>query len=96
VNSETSDRARVGRVLSDASGPVENDQPYDPASTTDRVEVSQDGTFISTAVQAAHDAPAIREDKVARAKKALAGGTLGTDADALADALIDHMLDDEN
>lgn len=62
---------------------------------TDRVEVSQDVAFVNTAVQAAHETPAIREDKVAAAKKALADGTLGHDAGKLADAMIDHMLDDK-
>jgi flagellar biosynthesis anti-sigma factor FlgM len=62
---------------------------------TDRVEVSQDATFVNQAVQAVHETPALREDKIAAAKKALADGTLGQDAGKLADALIDHMLDDK-
>jgi anti-sigma28 factor (negative regulator of flagellin synthesis) len=50
---------------------------------------------VNSVVQAVHDAPAVREDKVAQAKKALADGTLGSDAGTLADALIDHVLDDK-
>ena len=65
------------------------------AAKTDRVEVSQDAAFVNTVVQAAHETPALREDKIAAAKKALADGTLGQDAGKLADALIDHMLDDK-
>jgi flagellar biosynthesis anti-sigma factor FlgM len=65
-----------------------------PSAKTDRVEVSQDVAFVNTAVQAVHETPAMREDKIAAAKKALADGTLGQDAGKLADALIDHMLDD--
>ena len=72
------------------------DRANKPATTaaTDRVEVSQDVAFVNTAVQAVHETPAMREDKIAAAKKALADGTLGQDAGKLADALIDHMLDD--
>ena len=69
--------------------------PATAAAKTDRVEVSQDATFVNTVVQAAHETPALREDKIAAAKKALADGTLGQDAGTLADALIDHMLDDK-
>ena len=73
------------------------DRANKPAATakTDRVEVSQDAAFVNTAVQAAHETPAMREDKIAAAKKAIADGTLGQDADKLADVLIDHMLDDK-
>jgi flagellar biosynthesis anti-sigma factor FlgM len=65
------------------------------APETDRVEVSKEVEFVNTVVQATHETPAIREDKVAAAKKAIADGTLGQDAGKLADSLIDHMLDDQ-
>jgi flagellar biosynthesis anti-sigma factor FlgM len=81
------DRVEAGRT---------SDQAKKAASVakTDRVEVSKDVDFVTNAVRAAHDIPAIREDKVAQAKKALADGTVGADAGKLADALIDHMLDE--
>jgi flagellar biosynthesis anti-sigma factor FlgM len=82
------DRVESGKTADRAN------KPAVAAAKTDRVEVSQDAAFVNTAVQAAHETPAIREDKVAAAKKAIADGTLGQDAGALADALIDHMLDD--
>jgi flagellar biosynthesis anti-sigma factor FlgM len=68
-----------------------------PASqvTTDCIDVTQDAEFVNRAVQAAIQAPAIRQDKVEQAKKALADGTLGADAAKLADAIIDRMLDDK-
>jgi anti-sigma28 factor (negative regulator of flagellin synthesis) len=50
---------------------------------------------VNSVVQAAHETPALREDKIAAAKKALADGTLGQDAGKLADAMIDHLLDDK-
>ena len=62
------------------------------AAKADRVEVSSDAALMSSAVQAATEAPAIRSDKVEAAKKALADGTLGADAGKLADALIDDIL----
>ena len=77
------------------------DRANKPAATakaeakTDRVEVSKDAELMNNAVQAAHETPAMREDKIAAAKKAIADGTLGQDAGKLADALIDHMLDDK-
>jgi flagellar biosynthesis anti-sigma factor FlgM len=75
--------------------PDRANKPATPAAKTDRVEVSSDATFVNNAVQAAHETPAMREDKIAAAKKAIADGTLGQDAGKLADALIDHMLDDK-
>lgn len=74
--------------------PDRANKPASVAAKQDRVEVSKDATFVNNAVQAAHDTPAMREDKIAAAKKALADGSLGRDAGKLADALIDHMLDD--
>jgi flagellar biosynthesis anti-sigma factor FlgM len=86
--------AQIDRV--DASKTADRaNKPAVQSPKSDRVEVSQDAAFVNTAVQAAHETPAIREDKVAAAKKALADGTLGQDAGTLADALIDHMLDDK-
>ena len=83
------DRVDAGKT------PDRANKPAVAAAKTDRVEVSQDATFVNTVVQAAHETPALREDKIAAAKKALADGTLGQDAGTLADALIDHMLDDQ-
>jgi flagellar biosynthesis anti-sigma factor FlgM len=83
------DRVEAGKTTDRANKAAVN------TAKTDRVEVSKDAEFVHTAVQAAHETPAIREDKVAAAKKAIADGTLGQDADKLADALIDHMLDDK-
>jgi flagellar biosynthesis anti-sigma factor FlgM len=85
---------QIDRVESGKT-PDRANKPAVPTAKTDRVEVSQDAAFVNTAVQAAHETPAIREDKVAAAKKAIADGTLGQDAGKLADALIDHMLDDK-
>jgi flagellar biosynthesis anti-sigma factor FlgM len=74
---------------------TERAQNQAKAAKADRVEVSPDATLINSAVQAANDVPAIRSDRVEAAKKALANGTLGADAGQLADALINHMMDDK-
>jgi flagellar biosynthesis anti-sigma factor FlgM len=84
---------QVDRVDSGKT-PDRANKPAVAPARTDRVEVSQDATFVNEAVQAVHETPALREEKVGAAKKALAEGTLGQDAGKLADALIDHMLDD--
>jgi flagellar biosynthesis anti-sigma factor FlgM len=81
------DRAESGRAQERAQDQAKS------AKATDRVEVSSDATLLNSAVQAAQDAPPIRSEKVEAARKALAEGTLGADADMLADAIIDHMLD---
>lgn len=62
---------------------------------TDRIEVSERAALLNAAVQAASQAPDVRADRVDAARKALAAGTVGADAGALADALIDHMMDDQ-
>ncbi len=82
------DRAEAGKA-------TERAQNQAKAAKADRVEVSSDATLMNTAVQAANEAPAVRSDKVEAAKKALANGTLGADAGKLAEALIDHMMDDK-
>ena len=83
------DRAEAGRANERSQTQAKG------AQAQDRVEVSSDATLLNSAVQAAQDAPPIRSEKVEAAKKALAEGTLGADAGKLADALIDHMMDDK-
>jgi flagellar biosynthesis anti-sigma factor FlgM len=82
------DRIDAGRTSEQAENAAAR------VATTDRVEAARDVDFVNSAVQAAQDAPAIRADKVAQAKQALADGTLGADAGKLADVLINQMLDD--
>lgn len=82
------DRAEVAKA-------TERAQNQAKAAKGDRVEVSSDAALMHSAVQAANDVPAVRADKIEAAKKALADGSLGADAGKLADALIDHMLDDK-
>jgi flagellar biosynthesis anti-sigma factor FlgM len=62
------------------------------AASGDRVEVSTDAQLVSTAVQAAQDAPAVRPEAVERGRRALENGTLGADADRLAQRIVDALL----
>ena len=59
---------------------------------SDRVEVSKDAQLVTTAIKAAQDAPAIRQDAVDRAREALQKGEVGNDSQKLADKLIDTLL----
>lgn len=65
-----------------------------PVGGTDAVHVSDEARLRAEALKAAEEAPAIRPDAVARGKALLESGKLGSDPAALADRLIDAMLDD--
>jgi flagellar biosynthesis anti-sigma factor FlgM len=60
---------------------------------TDSVKVSADAQLATTAAREAAAAPAIRQDKVEAARKALEAGRIGQDPHALADRIIDSLLD---
>jgi flagellar biosynthesis anti-sigma factor FlgM len=62
------------------------------AAGSDRVEVSTDAQLVSAAVHAAQDAPSVRPDAVERGRSALVSGSLGADADRLAQRIIDALL----
>lgn len=61
-------------------------------AASDRVEVSAEAQLVAAALQAAHDAPAVRPDAVQRGRLALESGTLGQDAMRLADRILDALL----
>ncbi len=61
--------------------------------STDQVRVSTAGQLAAAAASAADQAPDVRPDVVERARKLLASGELGRDAERLADALIDNAID---
>ena len=63
-----------------------------PGQSTDRVEVSAEAQLVTSAIQAAHDAPAIRTEAVERGRLALERGTLGGDTTRLAERIIDALL----
>lgn len=63
------------------------------AKTADQVRVSTTSQLAATAAAAANEAPDVRPEAVARGRALLERGALGTDANRLADALIDSLLD---
>lgn len=63
------------------------------AQGSDRVNVSEGAALAATAKKAADEAPDIRQDLVERMRAKLAAGEIGTDAEKLADRMIDNMLE---
>jgi flagellar biosynthesis anti-sigma factor FlgM len=88
-NHETSAAGRVEQTRTERQGRTA--RPGEPGG--DRVELSSDAQLVSQAVKAAGDAPAIRQDVVARARQKLMAGEVGSDSLKLADRLIDHLLE---
>ena len=61
-------------------------------STGDRVEVSSDAQLVANAIRTAEEAPDLRPEAVERGRRALESGTLGADANRLADRILDSLL----
>jgi flagellar biosynthesis anti-sigma factor FlgM len=59
---------------------------------SDRVQVSGDAALAAKARRLADETPDIRHDLVERMRAKLAAGEIGTDAERLADRMIDDML----
>jgi flagellar biosynthesis anti-sigma factor FlgM len=59
---------------------------------SDRIDVSSDALLLNSAVRAAQEAPEVRPAVVERARMKMLSGELGSDAERLADRLLDHML----
>lgn len=59
----------------------------------DSVSLSTDAQLATTAAREATAAPAIRQDKVEAARKALEAGTVGNDPRKLADKIISSLLE---
>lgn len=88
-NHEASAAARLEQTKPERQGKADRAGE----SGSDRVELSSDAQFASSAVRAAQDAPSIRQDVVARARQKLLAGEVGQDTLKLADRLIDHLLE---
>jgi len=88
-NQETSATTRLEQTKSERQGKA--DRQGDAG--TDRVELSSDAQLASSAVRAATNAPAIRQDVVEQARQKLLAGQIGQDPLKLADRLIDHLLE---
>ena len=94
------DGNRQAPAMSDAEATKRLDQARKTERTaverqtdkSDRVEVSKDAQLMTSALKAAQDAPAVRQDVVERARQALNNGEVGQDSRKLADKLIDTQL----
>lgn len=62
-------------------------------SGADTVQVSSDAQLLHQALRAASSLPSTRADKVEGARQKLIAGSLGSDAVALADRMIDSLLE---
>lgn len=60
----------------------------------DRLEVSNTAQLLAAALQAANDAPAVRPDAIERGQQLLQSGRLGSDAHALAEAIVNRLIED--
>ena len=65
-------------------------KPSTPAASGDQLTISPEARLLQVARDA--EPPAIRQDVVERARKALEAGQVGNDASSLANALIDDLL----
>ncbi len=91
------------RANLDTVGGVRQEAVRDERAATDRtaaggagdqVRLSTTGQLAAAAAAAAEQAPDVRSEAVARARKLLASGDLGRNAERLADALIDATTGD--
>ena len=57
-----------------------------------KVEISEKGREFAKVKAAAHDAPDVREEKIAALRKKMAEGTYKVNPDAVADRMVDEHL----
>jgi flagellar biosynthesis anti-sigma factor FlgM len=66
-----------------------------PPATTDQLTLSAEAQLLKSAADAASGDPAVRTELVEKMRALLADGKIGTDADQLADSLIDDVLNNQ-
>jgi flagellar biosynthesis anti-sigma factor FlgM len=95
-------KIETGRPNADAIGTQRVDQNgVDRTTRTgrrsdtgdDSIRLSPDAQLATAAAREAASSPEIRQDKVEAARKALAAGQVGNDTLALADSIIDSLLE---
>ena len=77
------------------SGQAQGTERGGQSANADKVKLSTAAQLVSAATQAATDAPDVRADVVARAKKLMESGELGADPERLAKAIIDRTIDQD-
>jgi flagellar biosynthesis anti-sigma factor FlgM len=90
-NPLTGQTAPLGPAAPAGSTPASNATPA-PAATTDQLTLSAEAQLLKAAADAAAGDPAVRTELVEKMRALLADGKIGTDADQLADSLIDDVL----
>jgi hypothetical protein len=64
------------------------------AGESDRLEVSGTAQLLAAALQSANEAPALRPDAIERARELLRSGELGKDTQALAEVIVDRLIEE--
>lgn len=67
-------------------------QPPAASASEDRVALSSDAELVASAMKAASEPPAIRQELVDRLRQKLDAGEVGTNVERLADHLIARLL----
>ena len=75
-----------------AHEPPEKLEGAEPQRGGAKVEISEKGREFAKVKAAAHDAPDVREEKIAALRKKMAEGTYKVNADAVADRMVDEHL----
>lgn len=85
----------LGTVKTDAADTAAPSTAERPgiAAPSDQVQFSSGAQLAGAAARAAEDAPDVRPEAVERAKALLESGRLGADPFALADAIIDRVIE---
>lgn len=91
ANLETVAGARTDAVRDERAAAAERATQDDRSA--DQVRVSTTGQLAAAAAAAANEASDVRPDAVARGRELLERGELGRDAERLADALINSLID---
>jgi|SRR5690349_3295759 flagellar biosynthesis anti-sigma factor FlgM len=81
----------LGPAAATGSTPASN-TPSAPPATTDQLTLSAEAQLLNAAADVASADPAVRTELVEKMRALLADGKIGTDADQLADSLIDDVL----
>ena len=84
---------RLDRAAAESAKPAASKIGDKPSG--DRVALSADAALATDALKALQDSPDIRLELVERMRALMADGELGANVEALADSLINSMLDEK-
>jgi len=84
----------LGPAAATGSTPASSTTPT-PAATADQLTLSAEAQLLKAAADATTGDLAVRTELVEKMRALLADGKIGTDADQLADSLIDDVLNNQ-